>query len=198
MLKARIMKENGGKRSCLYEREVRRRKDGKPGTKLVLKRSRSGAPLTISITKAYKLCAGYPQNRIDDACIENINALLEIRDVATHFIARSALLRKVLGEISLAAVKNYVLASQKWFGVKYSDLNIASIPISFNLDQTEVEAVAKRTPAEVVKFLTHLAKTEAAIGGPSSEFAFSVRVEFDLVKKKTPGAVTATLVREGT
>ena len=43
----------------------------------------------------------------------------------------------------MAAVKNYVVASQKWFGVTYSDLNIASIPLSFHLDQPDLVAAAK-------------------------------------------------------
>lgn len=197
LLKARVMKENGGKRASIHAMQSKPRKDGKPSKRKTVMLSRSGAPLTIGITRAYKLVAEYPKDRVDDACIQNIEALLEIRDVATHFVARPATLTKRLGEISMASVKNYVLASQKWFGVRYSDLNIAAIPISFHLDQMSAEAVAKRTPGEVVKFLKHLSQMEVAVGAKPSEFAFVVRVEFDLVKKKVDGALTATIVGEG-
>jgi hypothetical protein len=197
LLKARILKENSGKWSSIYAYELKARKNGKPGKRLRVRRGRSGAPLTINITRAYNLVASYAKDRVEDACIQNINALLEIRDVATHFVTRSALLTKVLGEISMAAVRNYVLASQRWFGVRYSDLNIAAIPISFHLDQMKAEAIAKRTPSEVVRFLKHLAQTEQSIGTKPSDFAYSVRVEFDLVKKKSDGALTATIVKEG-
>lgn len=198
LLKARVLKENGGKRSSIYEYEPRKNKKGL-ARRQVVKRTKSHAPYTISITRACSLCAGFAQDKVDVACIENINALLEIRDVATHFVNKPSVLTKRLSEISLAAVKNYVLASQKWFGVRYADLNIASIPLSFHLDQMEVEAVAKRTPAEVTRFLAHLAKMEVEANGavPNSEYSFSVRVEFDLVKKKAPGAMTVTIVGEG-
>jgi hypothetical protein len=61
----------------------------------------------------------------------------------------------------------------------------------------DVAAVAKRTPAEVLKFLVHLAAMAKSIGSASSDFAFSVRVDFNLVKTKSIGAVTATIVGEG-
>lgn len=134
---------------------------------------------------------------VDQLCIENINALIEVRDLATHFVAHSPLLKKTLGELAMAAIKNYVVASQKWFGVTYSDLNIASIPLSFHLDQPALDAAAKTAPAYVVRFLRHLVETEKTIGSAPSDFAYTVRVNFDLVKKKTLDALTATIVGEG-
>jgi hypothetical protein len=104
--------------------------------------------------------------------MENINALIEVRDLATHFVAHSPLRKRTLGELARAAVKKYVVASQKWFGVTYSDLNIASIPLSFHLDQPDLVAAAKSPPAYVVSFLRHLVETEKAIGSAPSDFAW--------------------------
>lgn len=194
LLKARIMKENGGKVSCLYERQPKKKLDGSPSAVKVVKLTRSGLPLTIGLDKSYNIVAGYVVNKVDIACIENIEALLEIRDSATHFVVKNALLNKALAEIALAAVKNYVTAIQKWFGVSFSDLNIASIPISFDLDQRGIEAVAKKPAMAVSRFLTYMQAMEAKAGASVSEFSFSVKVEFDLVKKKSDGAVTAVIV----
>jgi hypothetical protein len=194
LLKARIMQENGGKASSLYERHPKKKPDGTLSKVKSVKLTRSGFPYTIGIDKAYNTVLTYPKNKVDAACIQNIEALLEIRDCATHFIVKNSHLNKVLTEISLAAVRNYVIAIQKWFKMSFSDLNIASIPLSFNLDQTSVEAAAKKPSVAVARFLAHMQAMAANADASPSEFAFTIKVEFDLVKKKADGAVTAMIV----
>jgi hypothetical protein len=194
LLKARIMRENGGKVSCLYEFRPRRKKDGSASKLTEIKKTRSGAPMTIGLDRAYNLVAGYAQHRVDQPCIANIEALLEIRDSATHFVAPNALLKKTLTEISLASVRNYVIAAQQWFGVTFSDLNIASIPLSFDLDQKEVEAVAHKSSDAVVRFLAHMELLRTKASADESDFAFSVRVNFDLIKNKDDTAIKAAVV----
>ncbi|MGF6178130.1 DUF3644 domain-containing protein [Ensifer sp. 4252] len=194
LLKARIMQASGGKAASLYEYRNKKRKDGTTSKFREVKTTRTGSPLTISLDKSCGIVAGYTVNRIDQHCIQNIEALLEIRDSATHFINDNPLLSKLLVEISLASAKNYVIAIQKWFSVSFSDLNIASIPISFNLDQNEVDAIAKKASAAVTRFLAHMKSAEAALPDGPSEFAFAVRVQFDLIKKKADDAVKATIV----
>jgi hypothetical protein len=194
LLKARIMRENGGKASCLYEFKQRRKKDGGVSKLFEVKKTRSGAPMTIGLERAYNLVAGYAQHRVDQSCIDNIEALLEIRDSATHFVAPDALLKKTLTEISLASVRNYVIAAQQWFGVTFSDLNIASIPLSFDLDQKEVEAVAHKSSDVVIRFLAHMESLRTKAVQGDSDFAFSVRVNFDLIKNKNDAAIKASVV----
>lgn len=194
LLKARIMRENGGKASSLYEFRHRRKKDGNASKLKKIKKTRCGAPMTIGLDRACNLVAGYTRDRVDQSCIANIDALLEIRDSATHFVAPDALLKKTLTEISLASVRNYVIAAQQWFGVTFSDLNIASIPLSFDLDQKEVEAVARKSSNAVVRFLTHMEILRIKAIADESDFAFSVRVNFDLIKNKDDTAIKAAIV----
>ena len=196
LLKARIVQENNGKVAALYEYRPRKKKDGLPSKARERKLTRAGLPMTLGLERAYNLVSGYSERRIDTTCIQNIEALLEIRDSATHFTASDALLSKALTEIALAAVKNYVVALQSWFQVSFSDLNIASIPLSFSLDQTELEAVAKKSSLVVSRFLARVHETEAELASQPSPFAFSVKVEFDLVKKKSEGAVKASIVSD--
>lgn len=194
LLKARIMRENGGKASCLYEFKPRRKKDGGASKLKEVKKTRCGAPMTIGLERAYNLVAGYGQHRVDQSCVANIEALLEIRDSATHFVASDALLKKTLTEISLAAVRNYVIAAQHWFGITFSDLNIASVPLSFDLDQKEVEAVAHKSSDVVVRFLAHMEALRSSVSAQDSDYAFSVRVNFDLIRNKDVSAVKAAVV----
>lgn len=48
-----------------------------------------------------------------------------------------------------------------------------------------------------MRFLKGLAKMGSTAGTGSSDYSFSVKIEMNLVKKKTDGAVTAVLVKEG-
>lgn len=194
LLKARIIREHGGKVSAIHEFRFLRKKDGTQSKRKKLKLSRSGSPMTIGIERCWNLVAGYSENSIDENCIANIQALMEIRDNAIHFVATDALLRKKLTEISLAAVRNYVEAAQAWFSVTFSDLNIASIPISFDLDQKEVDAIAKKSAPAVTKFLTHMKKVEEELPRDLSPYSFTVRVDFDLIKNKEESAIKSAIV----
>lgn len=196
LLKARIVRERGGKVSSLWELQPRRKKDGQASKLKEYKRNRSGTPLTIGLERAYNLVAGFSQHRVDQNCIANIEALVGIRDNATHFVVEDASLRKALTEIALAAVRNYVLAAQEWFNVTFSDLNIASMPLSFDLDHKQVEAVAHKQPEAVSRFLAYMEELADRASGENSDFSVSIRVNFDIVKNRENPVVTAALVRD--
>jgi hypothetical protein len=117
LLKARIVKENGGKFSSVYVLERVKLKSGEYGKRTTVKKTRFGSPYTIGIFEAGKIVQGYKKDNLDSAALANITTLLDIRDHATHFVASDVNLRKTLAELSLAAVKNYVVASQRWFKV---------------------------------------------------------------------------------
>jgi hypothetical protein len=194
LLKARVVKENKGKLNSIHETYHKLKKDNTPSKVKVVKLTSAGLPYTIGIDKACNLCSGYSTDRVDMACAQNIAALVVIRDSATHFVVKSALLNHTLAEISLAAVRNYVIAAQKWFKVTFDDLNIASIPLSFALDQKNIEAAAKKQPGAVLQFLAHMQGLQNAVGSGPSDFSFAVKVDFDLTKKKADGALKAVIV----
>jgi hypothetical protein len=197
LLKPRVMKENGGKLSSVYSRDSVKLKNRNYGKRKKVRRTRSGSPHTISIIEARNLVQGYKKDNLEDVAAANITALLDIRDHATHFVVGNANLRKTLAEVSLAAVRNYIIASQKWFKVTYSDLNLAAIPISFALNQAHSEAVAKAPPAEVARFLAHIKSEETKVNATPSEYFYSVVVNFDIVKKSADGAVPMKLAAPG-
>jgi hypothetical protein len=197
LLKARIIKENGGKISSVYAREHIKLKNGKYGKRTKVRLTRYGSPHTIGVVEARNLVAGYKKDKLEPIAAANITALLDIRDHATHFIAANAMLQKTLTELSLAAVKNYVLASQKWFNISYADLNLAAIPISFGLDQKHLEAVAKAPAADVTRFLAHIKTEENRLISTVSEYSYSVVVNFDIIRKAVDGSVTVKLAGPG-
>jgi hypothetical protein len=187
LLKARIIKENGGKISSVYAREHIKLKNGKYGKRTKVRLTRYGSPHTIGVVEARNLVAGYKKDKLEPIAAANITALLDIRDHATHFIAANAMLQKTLTELSLAAVKNYVLASH----------NLAAIPISFGLDQKHLEAVAKAPAADVTRFLAHIKTEENRLISTVSEYSYSVVVNFDIIRKAVDGSVTVKLAGPG-
>lgn len=56
LLKARVMREHGGKASALHEYRQRRKKDGTPSKLREVKETRSGAPMTTASTVAGIWC----------------------------------------------------------------------------------------------------------------------------------------------
>jgi hypothetical protein len=181
----------------VYTRESVKLKNGKYGKYKKVRLTRSGSPHTIDIIEACNLVQGYEKDGLEAIAAANITALLDIRDHATHFVASNAHLRKTLAELSLAAVRNYIIASQKWFKVTYADLNLSITPISFALNQVHSEAVAKAPPVEAARFLAHIKAEEAQLSATPSEYFYSVVVNFDVVKKVVDGAVPIKLVRPG-
>ena len=194
LLKARVMKENGGSVKSLHVYDYKLKKDGQKSKTKVRKLSKHGSYLTIGIDKAAKLVAGYKTHSIDQACIDNLEALQLIRDCSMHFVSTDPMLKKVLTQISLAAVKNYIVAAQKWFQISFSDLNIATLPLSFDLDQKEAEAVAKRRPAAVANFLKQIHSKD---GHPTnSDYSYAIKIEFQIVKKLSDDALKANVVKD--
>ena len=197
LLKARVIKENGGKLSSVYARDSVKLKDGKNGKRKKVRLTRYGSPHTIGIVEARNLVQAYKNNNLEDVAAANITALLDIRDHAAHFVTSDTSLQKTLAELSLAAVRNYIIASQKWFKVTYADLNLAVIPISFALNQAHSEAVPKASSAEVARFLAHIKSVEAKLSATPSEYFYSVVVNFDIIKKAADGAVPIKLAAPG-
>jgi hypothetical protein len=92
---------------------------------------------------------------------------------------------------------SYTTSGGTTFKVSYSDLNLSVVPISFALDQTHLEPVAKGAPREVAKFLAHIKSEEEKLSSGNSEYFYSVSVNFDIVKKAAEGAVPVRLAAPG-
>lgn len=197
LLKARIIKENDGKLSSVYVRERIMLKNGEYGKRKRIKLTRYGSPYTISITTAMDVVLGFRKDNIDAVAAANIAALLGVRDHSIHFAASDIGIRKKLVELSLATVRNYIIASQRWFKVTFADLNLAVIPISFSLDQTHSEAVAKAAPPDVARFLAHLKSEENTFSRTNSEYSFGITVDFHILKRAGDNAVPIRLAALG-
>src|SRR5689334_15401944 len=99
LLKAKLLADHSNKPNCLYALERRTTKKGQQSRKLYIKKNRSGSAMTHSLAKTITELENKTATRVDDAIKVNLEALIEIRDNAVHFVIASPQLGKQVLEI---------------------------------------------------------------------------------------------------
>ena len=127
LLKARIIQGNNGRLRAIEIWGPKTKKDGSKSKRSIKQRNRSGNPKTIGFDRASKLVRGYSDNGINQACVENLGLLQDIRDSSVHWYNVSPALGERIREVGSAALKNFVSASEKWFGVEFDRYNFDAL-----------------------------------------------------------------------
>jgi hypothetical protein len=129
LVKAKWLSEHKNDVRSLYIRENVGKKDGTRGKKIVFKLTRSGSYFTHSLESlAQKLVS---QGKMHPYVWNNIQGLIEIRDVAVHFYNSSPNLFVQLQELGAAGIRNYVAAVSEWFDEDLSKYNLFLMPLAF-------------------------------------------------------------------
>ncbi len=142
LLKARILQLASNKVAPILEYERRRKADGTPSEKLYRKQNRAGNFTTIGLFKAIDTLANKYGDSLAPALKANIEALVEIRDNAVHFVNKDFVFAKGIHEIGTAAVKNYIAAARQWFGSDLSDQGMFLMPLAFISNVRSAEGVS--------------------------------------------------------
>ena len=175
LLKARIIQESRGKSDGILV--WKNRSGGKGGR--IPKTTRSGNQFTIGLTKAIRIVKRF-EGGIDNECHANIVLLQEIRNSAIHFINASGQLGLAVHRVGTAALRNFVLATQKWFGYDFSQFNIFLMPLAFDPLSGFVQTVESiRHPQAVSRVLDLITRAEQKVGASSSE-GYNVTFHIDL------------------
>jgi hypothetical protein len=117
--------------------------------------------------------------------------MMEIRDNSIHLHNVDPGLSKRIQEVGSAALKNFALAIQRWFGVDLSRFNFYLMPLAFHTPSAMVESLAdERRPAAMSKLLNYFAERERE--HPSDEAEdFNVTLQVQLRFVRTTGADAA-------
>src|SRR5579863_5677025 len=105
LLKAKLLSVERNDPRCIYMYYLPKTKSGTPSKKPKLKRNRSGNILTLGI----EACITALERRgvvVPGPVRKNLEALIEIRDNAVHYINASHMLAKQVLEIGNAALRN--------------------------------------------------------------------------------------------
>lgn len=190
LLKARLLQLGSNHPKVLRVYEKRPTKQGRPSKKLYVKRNRSGNPMTKALPACVAALDDDTSSRLPKAVKDNLDALLEIRDNASHYINASPVLAKQVVEIGSAAIQNFMELTQSWFGRDLSKSFSLVLPLSFLGPASEVAFVAVNPQEDrLIKYLRRLA---AAADDSDRTYSVAVRLQVKLERSKLD---TATRVK---
>lgn len=194
LLKARILQLASNKISSILVYEHRTKTDGHVSDKLYRRKNRAGNFSTIGIFKSIDILANKYSDPVSAALKANIEALIEIRDNAVHFVNKDFVFARGIHEIGTAAVKNYVAASRLWFGADLSEKGMFLMPLAFLSNVRSVDGVG--LSAEEQHLMAYLnAQREA--DGVMSDKHFDVALTIEVSLKRTRAGDGARFTMSG-
>lgn len=130
LFKARLLKLNNYKLNSIYCYKPYINKDGSKSTKKkVLDRNRSNNPKSISVFDAIKRLE--LQQELPSNLKDNVEALIELRDNAVHFINIGSISKNVQ-ELGFACIKNFIAIIRKWEPRKnLNKYNLYLMPLAY-------------------------------------------------------------------
>lgn len=189
LLKAKWLSNNNNQARSLYVYEAVTKKDGSHGTKRRIKLTRSGNPFTHSVDYLAKKLVELSQ--LDTIVLQNIEALLEIRDNAVHFYNHGNVFSIRLQEIGAASLRNFVTLVNDWFGNDLSEYNFYLMPLAFMSPPRSARAlVLNKEEENFLKFVKALGKNENEKEG---RFSVAVNVEVKYTRSKATDAINYRL-----
>lgn len=181
LLKARLLHLNGNEPNCLHVYESRQSKKGVPTKKRYRKRNRAGNFQTLSLGQtivALEKKGSAPATAVR----KNLDALVEIRDNAVHYITAGPLLAKQVFEVGTAAVANFIRQAQEWFSHDLSKYHLYLMPLGFVSPPKDAESIVVTSDeANVVRYITSLMQST----GPDDGDTYHVALTLNLRMKRS-------------
>jgi len=198
LLKARIILENNDSIDAVEVRVVPKPSEGK-ATKPVVKKGRSGTPITIGLEKCAEIVRQYPHKNIDQKVLWNLIGLIEIRDNAVHLMNHSPDVSNRVFSLGSAALLNFAKACRDWFDFDLREFGFAPLPVAFvpakDLVALEPAPESGSNSDKLVKYLDSLSEGQEA--DSDDAFMVSVSVELRFVRG-TQGAIPVSFTRDQT
>jgi hypothetical protein len=198
LLKGKLLAENGNRIQSLWVYEQRQKADGTPTKRKYPRRNRAGNPHTIGLGQAIAKLESLPQARLPNEVRGNLDALIEIRDNAVHFVnARFELARSVL-EIGTACVKNFVSLASTWFDQDLSKYNLYLMPIGFLASPSATAIAVGGEEGKLVAFLRNLmaAQNTTTTTGIANPYHIALDLNISFTRSATSAVSTFTITND--
>jgi hypothetical protein len=192
LLKAKLLAERNNKVTALYVYETRSGKGKSPTKRQYRKLNRAGNPMTMSLFAVVDTLNGTSATKVPSEVEKNLRGLVEVRDNATHFITVSPQTSLMVLELGMAAVRNYMLVTKKWFGYSFADYKFYLMPMTLVTDHTvPVRAINLSSEARrVIDFVNDL---KAGRGEVASDFHITTNVHVQLLRQSGTGVTEVRL-----
>ena len=181
LLKAKILKNNKNQLASIYVKEYKKNKSGEKTKRLVYKTTRSNNYFTIDIKNAMKRLKD--KGELDNETCENIETLIELRDNSTHFVNKSDVLSRKIGELGMASISNFNSYLFDWFAGSLGKYNMYLMPMALiNDDEFNASILGNREKA-VDNVLRYINKKEKEYPSDvNKKHNITVSVDIKLVK----------------
>lgn len=188
LLKAKYLSINNNNIRSLYIYDKRKNKDGSTSKKQILRKTKSGNPITHSIESIAKKLFG--KGDLEANLLKNLEALIEFRDNSVHFYNYSTKFNLIIQEIGAATLKNYVILYKLWFGKDLSKYNFYLMPLSFvSIDKISDVLILNTEEKNFFNFVDLLENGASA----SSEFGIALNVDVSFSRSKAKDAIRVAL-----
>lgn len=193
LFKAKRLHEGNNKMRSLFVMEPRRKIDGSESKLRKIKRTRSGNPLTHGIEYLGRKLV--EQKQLEQAAMDNINALIEMRNSSVHFYNQSEMEFAIrVQEIGAASLNNFVLVVHKWFSRDLGELNFYLMPLSFVRLPRRTKGIVLSN--EENNFLTYLGGLEKKAETADSEYAVTINIDVTFTRSKSKDTAEVRPTRE--
>ena len=170
LLKAKIVQDSGDNLTALYI----------PHSGGGYKSTRSGNPMTLELLG----CVNKLAHDLDTALVENINALVAIRDTAVHFY-HSQSLSYVIYALGVASLRNYQKKIKQWWGNSLRDYNFYILPLAFAYNFQTLSLLELETEPEVISNLIRAVSETQASVDQSTGYFFTCEVRTEIKSAKS-------------
>lgn len=186
LLKAKVLKNHGNAPKSIRVYVPRKTRSGTLSKKRYLQRNRAGNPMTIGLGPCITALDESAESKLNTAIKANLDALIEIRDNAAHYVNASPVLARQVLEIGTATVKNFVILAKQWFDRELSKSLSLVLPLAFIDGAADIAAVTvSADESKLIKYLQTLALTP---GAQNEIFNVAVRIAVKFERSKLDSA----------
>jgi hypothetical protein len=155
--------------------------------------NRSGNPITFGLTYLANKLSEDKNSGLEKPCLDNLLALVEVRDTSAHFLNKDLYFGRRILEIGTASLQNFLSLVTEWFQLDLSRYNFFLMPLSFYHGfEAAVPVSMSSYPEQMRRLLAYFDALEAAQPEPGEQAtgqSFSLRLETRVVRGKDTQAV---------
>jgi len=188
LVKSKWLHDNNNKISSIYVYEHKQTQKGKSSKKATIKLTRSGNSFTHNLE--YLIKKLIEKSEFSNNAWSNIEALIEIRDSAIHFLNKSGLFAIRLQEIGAATLKNYVQIIKEWFDKDLIKYNFYLMPLSFMKTPDQIEAITLNKEEEnYIHFINELENDKKE----KDAYDVTINIDVKFIRSKAKDALNVQL-----
>jgi len=184
LLKAKWLSDHNEDVTSLHVYENDPTDSGKKNPRL----NRCKNPITLGLTSLAQKLSEDKNSGLEKPCLDNLLALVEVRDTSAHFLNKDLYFGRRILEIGTASIQNFVGLITEWFQIDLARYKFFLMPLSFYHGFESAVAVSvSKYPEQMQRLLAYLDTLDHSQSKEDAQDQrqhFSLRLETHLVRGK--------------